>query len=137
MQITVVTQEDEAGVVYDQYGNAKSLGPEGKHVFELTGEAFCTISLAPDGQKPSEGFLAKMREFWQEFWSKMKDEIQDPEATATHYKRETSLSLSLDCQPCMERACPLVHHRCMRDLTVDRVHAAVAHCLNAAAEDAA
>jgi heptosyltransferase-2 len=50
----------------------------------------------------------------------------DPQATRTHYDRETSLSLSLDCQPCMQRACPLGHHPCKRDLSVDRVWAAVA-----------
>jgi heptosyltransferase-2 len=62
----------------------------------------------------------------------------DPAATATHYDRETPLSLSLDCQPCMKRACPLVHHRCMRELSVDRVYAAVArHLDRPAAEDAA
>jgi lipopolysaccharide heptosyltransferase II len=49
----------------------------------------------------------------------------DPRATETGYEREVSLSLDLDCQPCMERTCPLVHHRCMRDLSVDRVYAAV------------
>ncbi len=49
-----------------------------------------------------------------------------PEATRTHYDRETCLSLSLDCQPCMERTCPLGHHRCLRDLSVDQVYAAVA-----------
>jgi heptosyltransferase-2 len=46
-------------------------------------------------------------------------------ATTTYYDQETCLTLSLDCQPCMERVCPLGHHRCMRDLSVDRVYAAV------------
>lgn len=49
----------------------------------------------------------------------------DPIRTATHYDAETCLSLSLDCQPCMERTCPLGHHRCMRDLSVDKVYEAV------------
>lgn len=55
----------------------------------------------------------------------------DPRLVETHYARETCLSLRLDCQPCMERVCPLGHHRCMRELTVDMVHAAVARHLNA------
>ncbi len=49
----------------------------------------------------------------------------DPRLVETHYERETCLSLGLDCQPCLERVCPLGHHRCMRDLSVDAVHAAV------------
>ena len=53
----------------------------------------------------------------------------DPAATATRYEQETSLSLSLDCQPCMARNCPLVHHRCMRELTVDHVYATVSRNL--------
>lgn len=55
----------------------------------------------------------------------------DPEATATRYDRETCLSLSLECQPCMARTCPLVHHRCMRDMSVDHVYSAVARYLDA------
>jgi heptosyltransferase II len=53
----------------------------------------------------------------------------DPLATKLPYERETCLSLSLDCQPCMERTCPLQHHRCMRDLSVDMVFGAVARSL--------
>ena len=45
--------------------------------------------------------------------------------TCTHSELETSLSLELDCQPCMERTCPLSHHRCMRELSVDLVFASV------------
>lgn len=41
--------------------------------------------------------------------------------TNTHSKFETRVSLDLDCAPCMERTCPLKHHRCMQDLSVDLV----------------
>jgi heptosyltransferase-2 len=50
----------------------------------------------------------------------------DPLLTVTHYDAESCVSLSLECQPCMERTCPLVHHRCMRDLSVDTVYRVVA-----------
>ena len=50
-------------------------------------------------------------------------------ATITHHLKETCLSLGIDCQPCMRRACPLGHHRCMRDLSVEQVHKAVAASL--------
>jgi len=43
-----------------------------------------------------------------------------------HYQRATHLQLELDCVPCQQRTCPLGHHRCMVDLSVDRVYAAVA-----------
>jgi heptosyltransferase-2 len=54
------------------------------------------------------------------------------ELTRTGAAHETSLSLGLACQPCMQRQCPLGHHRCMKDLSVERVLAAV----NAALEPA-
>ncbi len=54
----------------------------------------------------------------------------DPRLTKLPYQRETQLSLGLDCQPCMERTCPLKHHRCMRDLSVDQVYAAVRDSLS-------
>jgi heptosyltransferase-2 len=62
----------------------------------------------------------------------------DPRMVATHYERESCLSLALDCQPCMERVCPLGHHRCMRDLGVEMVYAAVSrHIAAGKAEHAA
>jgi len=38
---------------------------------------------------------------------------------------ETCLNVEVPCGPCHKRTCPLGHHRCMRELTVDRVFAAV------------
>jgi len=35
--------------------------------------------------------------------------------------RATVLTLSLSCQPCFERVCPLKHHQCMRDLLPEKV----------------
>lgn len=62
----------------------------------------------------------------------------DSRLVETHYERESCLSLELECQPCMERVCPLGHHRCLRDLSVERVYAAVTKRLNATtAENAA
>ncbi len=53
----------------------------------------------------------------------------DPRRTVLSYDREVCLSLNLDCQPCMKRTCPLGHHRCMRDLTVDAVYDEVCRLL--------
>lgn len=39
--------------------------------------------------------------------------------------RELTLQLPLSCAPCQRPTCPLEHHRCMRDLTVDQVFRAV------------
>jgi heptosyltransferase II len=54
----------------------------------------------------------------------------DPRRTKLPYDREICLSLALECQPCMKRDCPLKHHRCMRELTVEKVEGAVAHLLS-------
>ena len=43
----------------------------------------------------------------------------------THYSHAIDLQEEVPCGPCMQRKCPLVHHQCMRDLSVDRVYAAV------------
>lgn len=48
-----------------------------------------------------------------------------PELTATSLEHARILRVEgLECSPCLERACPLGHHRCMRDLSTDRVLAA-------------
>lgn len=37
----------------------------------------------------------------------------DPAWTETRFSKERIVKLDLDCQPCMERVCPLKHHHCM------------------------
>lgn len=43
----------------------------------------------------------------------------------TYYSKANHIQLPVDCGPCQQRTCPLVHHRCMRDLTVEMVFQAV------------
>lgn len=43
-----------------------------------------------------------------------------------HYPRAVHLQKSVPCGPCQRRVCPLGHHRCMRELTVDEVERTVA-----------
>lgn len=43
-----------------------------------------------------------------------------------HYRRAVHLQQDVPCGPCQQRVCPFSHHNCMRELTVDRVFAAVA-----------
>jgi len=45
--------------------------------------------------------------------------------TSSHYAGEICLQHDVPCGPCMRHVCPYSHHRCMRDLTVDRVYHAV------------
>ncbi len=43
-----------------------------------------------------------------------------------HYARATHLQQEVPCGPCQQRICPLRHHFCMRELSVDRVFTTVA-----------
>ncbi len=49
----------------------------------------------------------------------------DPRWSRNGQPQSLELRIPLDCAPCGERICPLGHHRCMRDLTVDQVLKAV------------
>jgi heptosyltransferase-2 len=55
----------------------------------------------------------------------------------THSPLAVHLQHKVDCGPCQKRVCPLGHHRCMTELTVDRVFAAVMQQLTQAAKRAA
>lgn len=45
-----------------------------------------------------------------------------PELTASSLELAAIVRVEdLECAPCLERVCPLRHHRCMREVTVDRV----------------
>ena len=60
----------------------------------------------------------------------------DPDRTtiagATHVVRST-----LGCQPCYQRECPLGHHRCMSDVTVDEVFGAAMSIVHASEPEVA
>lgn len=56
------------------------------------------------------------------------------EWSETSYPKATHLQIDVDCGPCQQRVCPLQHHRCMRDLTVDQVFAAAARHLSDGAQ---
>ena len=45
--------------------------------------------------------------------------------TETHYAHAVHLQREVPCGPCMKRVCPLEHHRCMRELSVEEVYSAV------------
>lgn len=40
----------------------------------------------------------------------------------SHHERAINLSHPVDCGPCGKSVCPFEHHRCMRELSVDRVY---------------
>jgi len=43
----------------------------------------------------------------------------------TYYHRAMHLQIEMECGPCQQRVCRVGHHRCMRDMSADRVFAAV------------
>jgi heptosyltransferase II len=49
----------------------------------------------------------------------------------THFAKAVHLQHKVPCGPCMQQVCPLGHHQCMRDLTVDDVYRAVQSQLTA------
>jgi heptosyltransferase II len=53
----------------------------------------------------------------------------DPRLSHNYAPNSIELSVPLDCRPCGRSNCPLAHHRCLRDLTVDQVLQAVEQTL--------
>jgi len=53
-----------------------------------------------------------------------------PEQSYNPTQRAERLILDLDCAGCGKRVCPLGHHRCMRELDVETVYAAVVRLLD-------
>lgn len=53
----------------------------------------------------------------------------DPRWSENYNIQELQLRQHVPCGPCGRRHCPLLHHRCMRELTVDRVFDGVAGLL--------
>lgn len=49
--------------------------------------------------------------------------------TRTYNIPEIEISEDLECRPCYKSPCPLVHHRCMQDISVSRVLQAVKACV--------
>ena len=50
----------------------------------------------------------------------------------TFHPAARHVQLPVDCGPCQQRTCPLGHHRCMTDLTPDRIFAEAMRALHAA-----
>jgi len=54
----------------------------------------------------------------------------DPRWSWNYHPRETVVQQELTCVPCSQRVCPLQHHRCMRDLTPEKLFYVVQQRLN-------
>ena len=61
----------------------------------------------------------------------------DPRWSLTYHSKEVMLRQPVDCGPCAKRVCPLEHHRCMRDITSQRVWLAVEQALSRSSINAA
>ncbi len=48
----------------------------------------------------------------------------------TYYERSLHLQVDVDCGPCQKRVCPLKHHQCMQNLSVDWAFKAAVTLLN-------
>jgi heptosyltransferase-2 len=57
----------------------------------------------------------------------------DPRWSWNYHPGELILQEQLPCVPCSKRVCPLRHHRCMQDLNVEKVYAAVQRQLDSTA----
>ncbi len=53
----------------------------------------------------------------------------DPTWTDTRYPGEVRLANPVPCRPCAQRECPLRHHACMEQLSVDEVYREVARAI--------
>ena len=49
----------------------------------------------------------------------------DPRWTETYHPKSINHFRHLSCSPCGKRHCPVEHHRCMRDLSVDEIYRSV------------
>lgn len=61
----------------------------------------------------------------------------DPKWSINYHPAEIRLQKDMLCRPCKKRICPLGHHRCMRELTVDKVFDAAQSMLMGLAPNAA